>query len=76
MVDWTFEDTLMAIQSSPSIPASVLQSTHGLHLGDIRFVKIQTTLRMHAVLPAILEKWVEDGKFNQSEWQRVTIVVP
>ena len=54
----------MAIQSLPSIPASVLQSVDGLHLGDIHFAKIQITLRMHAMLLAILEKWVEDGKFN------------
>ena len=58
------QNALAAIQSLPSIPASVLQSTHGLPLGDIQFVKIQTTLRMCAVLPAILEKWVGDGKFN------------
>ena len=54
----------LAIQSPPSIPASVLQSTDGLHLGDIRFAKIQTTLWMHAMPLTILEKWVENGSFN------------
>ena len=28
---------------------SVLRSTLGLHLGDIRFAEIQTTIKMHAV---------------------------
>ena len=67
MVDWTFEDALAAIQSPPSIPTSVLQSADGICLGDICFVKIHTTLWMHAVplMPlAILEKWVENGSFN------------
>ena len=64
MVDWKFEDALAAIQSLPSIPASILQSTDGLRLGDICFAKIQTTLWMCAVPLAVLEKWVEDGKFN------------
>ena len=67
MVDWTFEYALAAIQSPPSIPASVLQSTDGLHLGDIHFAKIQTTLQMHAVPLAILEKWVEEGRFNPEQ---------
>ena len=56
MVDWTFKDALMAIQSLPSILASVLQSMDDLHLGDIHFAKIQTTLWIHAVPLTILEK--------------------
>ena len=64
MVDWTFEDTLTAIQSMPSILTSVLQSMDGLCSGDIRFAKIQTNLQMHAIPLDILEKWVADGKFN------------
>ena len=64
MVDWTFEDALVAIQSPPSIPISVLQSTGGLRLGDICFAKIQTTLRMRTVPIGVLEKWAEDGSFN------------
>ena len=64
MVDWTFKDALMAIQSLPSIPASLLQSADGLHLGDIRFAKIHTTLWTCAVPLTILEKWVENGSFN------------
>ena len=64
MADWTFEDALTAIQSPPSILASVLQSTDGLHLGDIHFAKIHTTLQMCTVPLTILEKWVENGSFN------------
>ena len=64
MVDWTFEDALMAIQSLPLIPASVLQSTDCLCLGDIHFAKIQPTLKMHTMPIAVLEKWVEGGSFN------------
>ena len=48
-----------------SILTSVLQSTHGVHLGRYTFAKIQTTLWMCMLCcSAILEKWVEDGKFN------------
>ena len=54
----------MAIQSPPSIPASILQSMDGLHLGDIHFAKIQTTLRMCTMPITVLEKWVEGGSFS------------
>ena len=64
MVDWTFEDALMAIQSPPSILTSVLQSADGLHLGDICFAKIQTTLQMCTMPITVLEKWAEGGSFN------------
>ena len=64
MADWTFEDVLAAIQSLPSIPTSVLQSVDRIHLGDIRFVKMHTTLQMCTVPLTILEKWVENRSFN------------
>ena len=64
MMDWTFEDVLTAIQSPPSIPTSVLQSADGIHLGDVCFAKICTTLRMHTMSLVVLEKWVENGGFN------------
>ena len=64
MADWTFEDALVAIQSQPSILALILQSADGLHLGDICFAKIQTTLQMCAVPIEVLEKWIEGGSFN------------
>ena len=64
MADWTFEDALTAIQSPPSIPTSVLQSADGIHLGDVCFAKIHTTLWMRAMSLAILKMWVENGSFN------------
>ena len=64
MADWKFKDVLAAIQSPPSIPASVLQSTDGLCSGDIHFVKIHTTLQMCAMSLALLEKWIDNGSFN------------
>ena len=36
----------------------------GIRLGDVRFAKIKTTLRMRSVSITTLEKWIEDGKFN------------
>ena len=80
MVDWIFEDALTAIQSPPSIPASVLQSVDGLRLGDIRFAKIHTTLWMCTMSLAILEKWVENGSFNpermvEGDYSRSTAIL-
>ena len=59
-----FEDTLVAIQSQPSIPASILQSVGGLHLGEVRFGKIHPTLWMRTMPIEVLEKWIEGGSFN------------
>ena len=64
IADWTFEEALIAIQSPPSIPASILQSTDSVRLGDICFAKIQTTLWMRTVPVGVLEKWAEGGSFN------------
>ena len=64
MVDWIFENALAAINSLPSIPTSVLESADGLRLGDVCFVKIHTTLWMHAVSLALLKKLVANGGFN------------
>ena len=46
MADWTFEKTLAAIKSPPSISLDTLLSPVGLRLGDIRFAKIQMNLHM------------------------------
>ena len=64
MSDWSFEDALAAIQSPASIPFSVLLSMDGIRLGDVRFAKIQTTLRMRSVSIPTLGRWIEGGKFN------------
>ena len=80
MADWTFKDALAAIQSQPSIPASILQSMDGLRLGDICFAKIQTTLWMRAVPIEVLEKWIEGGSFNpehmaEGDYSRSTAIL-
>ena len=59
-----FEKALAAIQSPPSIPFTTLVSPVGLCLGDIRFTKIQTNLRMRTVAIAVLEEWISNGSFN------------
>ena len=64
MVGWTFENALEAIQSPPSIPFTILLSTDGLRLGDIRFARIQMTLGMRTVTIMVLERWIESGRFN------------
>ena len=64
MVGWTFEDALADIQSPSSIPFLVLLSMDGLRLGDIRFAKIQMTLRMQTVSITVLERWIVNGSFN------------
>ena len=76
MADWTLEDAFTAIQSQPSIPASILQSMDGLHLGDIHFAKIQTTLQMCTMPITFLEKSIEGGSFNPECMAEVTIVIP
>ena len=64
MADWTFEKALAGIQGPDSIPFTTLVSPDGLRLGDIRFTKIQTNLRMRTVIIAILEEWILNGSFN------------
>ena len=64
MADWIFKKALVAIKSPPSIPFDTLLSPVGLCLGDIRFAKIQTNLRMRTVAIAVLEEWILNGSFN------------
>ena len=64
MVDWTFKKALSAIKNPPSIPTSVLESSAGRHLGDIHFVELCTTLRMHAVSIMLLERLIAYRSFN------------
>ena len=80
MVGWTFENALAAIQSPPSIPFSVLLSMDGLRLGDIRFTKIQMTLRMQTVSITVLERWIVSGHFNpecmaEGDYSRSTAIL-
>ena len=50
------QNALAAIQSPPSILYTILLSTDGLHLGDIHFAKIQTTLGMWTVAVTVLRE--------------------
>ena len=43
---------------------SVLQSAIGLHLGDICFTEIQTSIKMHAVWFSTFLHYVEKGLFK------------
>ena len=77
MLGWSFEDALAAIQSPASIAFSVLLSTDGIRLGDVRFAKVQTTLHMRSVSIPTLERWIEGKKFNpnrkaEDEYSRST----
>ena len=64
MADWTFEKALAAIKSPSSIPFDTLLSPVGLHLGDIRFAKIQMNLHMWSVAIAVLEEWISNRSLN------------
>ena len=64
MVGWKFENTLVAIQSPPSIPFSVLLSADGLRFRDTRFAKIQMTLHMWTVSIAVLERWIVEWELH------------
>ena len=64
MADLTFRQALSTLESPPSIPTSVLESSAGLRLGDIRSAELCTTLRMHAVSLVLLESLIADGSFN------------
>ena len=64
MADWTFEKALAAIKSPSSISLDTLVSPVGLCLGDIRFAKIQTNLRMWTLAMAVLKEWISNGSFN------------
>ena len=55
---------LAAIQSPSSIPTSVLESLAGLRLGDIHFVELCMTLRIHTISFKHFEQLLTDGSFN------------
>ena len=64
MADWTFRQALSTIRSPSSIPTLVLENLVGLHLGDMCFAELHTTLKMHMVPLMLLERLVTDGSFN------------
>ena len=61
---WSFRDALEELELRRHFDDSMLQSEAGLHLGDIRFAEIQTTIKMHAVRFSTFLRYITDGTFN------------
>ena len=49
MATWSFRDALEELELRCQFDESMLQSAMGLHLGDIHFAEIQTSIKMRAV---------------------------
>ena len=64
MANWSFRDALEELEVKGHFDESVLWSSVGLHLGDIRFTEMQTTLRMHMVYFSTFIWYIEQGCFN------------
>ena len=64
MTTWSFRDALEELEVRGRFDESVLWSAPGLHLGDIRFAEIQTTIKMHTVPLHTFLQFVEQGSFN------------
>ena len=64
MAVWSFRDGLAELEAKNCFNKSMLHSTQGLRTGDIRFVEIQTTFRMHAVLFHSFLQFIKKGCFN------------
>ena len=61
---WSFRDTLEELELRHQLDESMLQSDVGLHLGDIRFAEIQTSIKMRAVQFSTFLQYISDGSFN------------
>ena len=67
MTTWSFRDALEELEELEErgyFDESVLRSTLGLHLGDIHFAEVQTSIKMHAVRFSTFLWYVEEGSFN------------
>ena len=64
MTTWSFRDALAELEVRGRFDESVLQSTQGLHMGDIHFTEIQTTFKMRAVSFHMFLQFVKKGSFN------------
>ena len=64
MTTWSFRDALEELETRGHFDESVLRSTLGLCLGDIRFAEIQTTIKMCAVCLNTFLQFVDQGSFN------------
>ena len=64
MATWSFRDALEELELRRQFDESMLQSDMGLHLGDIRFAEIQTSIKMRAVRFSTFLHYIKDGSFN------------
>ena len=64
MTTWSFRDALEELEVRGHFDESVLRSALGLHLGDIHFAEIQTSIKMHTVHLDMFLQFVEQGSFN------------
>ena len=61
---WSFRDALEELEVRRHFDESMLRSAIGLHLGDIRFTEIQTSIKVHAIQFSMFLHYVEKGLFN------------
>ena len=64
MATWSFRDALEELELKRQFDESVLRSDVGLHLGNICFAEIQTSIKMHAVRFNTFFHYISDGSFN------------
>ena len=64
MTTWSFRDALEELEARGHFNKSVLKSAIGLHLGDIRFAEMQTTIKMCVVCFRTFLRFVKQGSFN------------
>ena len=64
MTTWSFQDALEELKVRGHFKESVLWSTLGLRLRDIRFTEIQTTIEMRAVPVRTFLQFINQGSFN------------
>ena len=64
MAKWSFRDALEELEVRHHFDESMLQSAAGIHLGDIHFVEIQTSIKMCAIRFSTFLHYVEKGMFN------------
>ena len=64
MTTWSFRDALAGLEARGCFDKSVLRSTQGLCMGDIRFAEIQTTFKIRVVPFCTFLQFVKKGSFN------------
>ena len=64
MATWSFRDALEELESRRHFNESMLWSSVGIRLGDIRLAEIQTSIKMHAIWFSTFIHYVKKGLFN------------